>query len=176
MAKLLSYNFHQVLLGYFRSHLDYHHIKDPEGYRVGEAKRRGKKPSACVRGRRGKAETRARYLLELKQHKDHFLCCWKHLDICTNLINARMWLLFVLGQLFLRRRYCSCSTDVSIIPRWVQEFAYYQGLPCPGMLIKSVHWWPKDQSPCLSLDVILEQHLHISQKNENPSSVLLRLD
>lgn len=53
------------------------------------------------------------YLLELKQHKDHFLYCWKHLDICTNLINARMWLLFVLSQLFLRRRYC---TDVSIIP------------------------------------------------------------
>lgn len=47
--------------------------------------------------------------------QDHFLYCWKHLDICTNLINARMWPLFVLSQIFLRR-YCSCSTDVSVIP------------------------------------------------------------
>lgn len=76
------------------------------------------------------------YLFELKQHKDHFLYCWKHLDICTNLINARMWLLFVLSQIFLRRRCCSCSTDVSITPRGVQEFAYDQDLP---VLSESVH-------------------------------------
>lgn len=54
-----------------------------------------------------------------------------------------MWLLFVLSQIVLRRRYCSCSTDVSIIPCWVQEFAYYQGLPCPATLIKSVHRGPR---------------------------------
>lgn len=78
------------------------------------------------------------YLFELKQHKDHFLYCWKHLDICTNLINARMWLLFVLSQIFLRRRCCSCNTDVSITPCWVQEFAYYQELPCLAMLREHV--------------------------------------
>lgn len=39
------------------------------------------------------------------------------------------------------------------------------------MLIKSVHRWPKDQSPQLSLDVILKQHLHCSQKHETPPSV-----
>lgn len=48
MAKLLSYNFYQVLLGYLKSHLVYHHIKDPGGYRVGEAKRGGKKNPAHV--------------------------------------------------------------------------------------------------------------------------------
>lgn len=118
MAKLLSYHFYQVLLGYFTSHLVYHHIKDPGGYREGEAKRGGekKKPQRmCLRASRQSGNSN-RYLLELKQHKDHFLYCWKHLDICANLINARMWLLFVLSQLFLRRKYCSRRTDVSIIP------------------------------------------------------------
>lgn len=128
-----------------------------------------KKTRMCWRASRQSGNS-SLYLVELKQYKDHFLYCWKHLDICTNLINARMWLLFVLSQLFLRRRYCSCSTDVSIIPHWVQEFAYYQGLPCLGMLIKSVHWRLRDQSPRLSLDVISKPRLHISQKNANPSS------
>lgn len=169
MAKLLFYNFYQALLGYFTSHLLYHHIKDPGGYRKREAKRGGKKKCMCWRASRQSGNS-SLYLVELKQYKDHFLYCWKHLDICTNLINARMWLLFVLSQLFLRRRYCSCSTDVSIIPHWVQEFAYYQGLPCLGMLIKSVHWRLRDQSPHLSLDVISKPRLHISQKNANPSS------
>lgn len=45
----------------------------------------------------------------------------------------------------------SRSTDVSIIPCWAEEFAYYQGLPCPAVLIKSAHWWPKDQSRVLGL-------------------------
>lgn len=82
----------------------------------GGKEERKKTQRMCSRASRQSGNS-SPYLLELKQHKDHFLYCWKHLDICTNLINARMWLLFVLGQLFLRRRYCSCSTDVSIIPR-----------------------------------------------------------
>lgn len=152
MAKLLSYNFYQVLLGYFTSHLVYHHIKVPGGYRVGEAKKGEKNQGMCLRASRQSGNL-SLYLVELKQYKDHFLYCWKHLDICTNLINARMWLLFVLSQLFLRRRCCSCSTDVSIMPHWVQEFAYYQGLPCLGMLIKSFHWRLRDPSP---LEVVLK--------------------
>lgn len=163
MAKLLSYNFYQVLLGYFTSHLVYHHIKVPGGYRVGEAKKGEKNQRMCLRASRQSGNL-SLYLVELKQYKDHFLYCWKHLDICTNLINARMWLLFVLSQLFLRRRCCSCSTDVSIMPHWVQEFAYYQGLPCLGMLMKSFHWRLRDQSP---LEVILKD---IGQKNEHPLS------
>lgn len=36
------------VVGLFHSHLVYHHIKDPGGYRVGEAKRGGKKTPAHV--------------------------------------------------------------------------------------------------------------------------------
>lgn len=152
-----------MLLGHFTSHLVYHHIKVPGGYRVGEGKKGEKNQRMCLRASRQSGNL-SLYLVELKQYKDHFLYCWKHLDICANLINARMWLLFVLSQLFLRRRCCSCGTDVSIMPHWVEEFAYYQGLPCLGMLIKSVRWRLRDRSP---LEVVLKD---IGQENEHPLS------
>lgn len=124
MAKLLSYNFYQVLLG----HLVITTSKIQEVTEWGRQRGEEKPQCMCWRALRQSGNS-SLYLFELKQHKDHFLYCWKHLDICTNLINARMWLLFVLSQIFLRRRCCSCNTDVSITPCWVQEFAYYQELP-----------------------------------------------
>ena len=96
----------------------------------------------CLRASR-RSGNAGPYLLELEQHKDHFLCCWQRSDICTHLINASMRLRFVLSQLFLRRRYCSCRTDVSAVPCWAQESARCQGLPCPAMPIKSVRQRPR---------------------------------
>lgn len=54
MAKLLFYNFYQASLGYFTSHLLYHHIKDPGGYRKGEAKRGEKKNTHVLEGVKAK--------------------------------------------------------------------------------------------------------------------------
>lgn len=84
----------------------------------------------------------------------------------SNLINARMWLPFVLSQIFLRRRCCSCNTDVSITLCGVQESAYYQDLPCLAKLSESVPSGTEDQN--LVCHLVSPQH--ISQKNGNPGS------
>lgn len=85
---------------------------------------------------------------------------------------------FVLSQIFLRRRCCSCNTDVSITPCGVQEFAYYQDLPCLAMLSESVHsgtrirtlsvtWCHLNTSP-RKMET-LDQHRHRLQQSRAPA-------